>query len=388
MIFAVLLAAGTSSRFERSCPSGWPKARKDKLQALFDGRPVWRAGYDALTGHRRISGVGIVCRSGAEDRFTGSGAAFVVPGGKTRLESARIGAAATPESASIILVHDAARPGLSPQLIDRVLSAAEKHGAAVPALPVKDTLKRGPDWVRETVDRRELYQAQTPQAARRDWLLSALSEAREATDEAMALERAGYKVKLVEGEESNIKITSLDDLLRQASLHSGMASSTGFGYDVHAFSQDKERPLMLGGVLFPGEPGLAGHSDADVVLHAITDALLGAIGRGDIGEHFPNTDKRWSSADSVIFLQEAARQIASMSGVVTSVDATILAERPKIGEHRQEMRSKIAQELGISSRRVNVKATTSEGLGAIGRGEGIAAMAVVTVYLPAGRIEV
>ncbi|MCH8273541.1 MAG: 2-C-methyl-D-erythritol 2,4-cyclodiphosphate synthase [Armatimonadetes bacterium] len=381
MNFGVLLAAGSSSRFAASCPEGTPDALRDKLHGpLLPGMPVWRLSFDLLAGHPEVSAVGIVCPPGDEGRFQGAGAAFVVEGGATRLESARRGVAAVPADSEVVLVHDAARPLASPALVSRVLAAARKHGAAVPAIPIEDTLKRGPEFVLETVDRSDLFRVQTPQAARRDWLLDALLKAEEATDEAAALELAGYPVKLVEGAVENVKITTFADLERVLDLGFDMTSATGIGYDVHPFSDDPKRPLVLGGVLFPDERGLAGHSDADAVLHAVTDALLGAGGLGDIGRLFPDTDPAWKDADSRIFLREAVRRLKEGGARVGSVDVTVIAERPKIGPRRKEMEQVLAKELGIEPRRSNVKATTHEGLGAIGRGEGIAAIAVATVH--------
>ena len=363
MAFAVLLAAGSSTRFGR-----------DKLQIVLpDGRPLWRASFDKLLEHPQVSGVGIVCPSGAETTFIFPGAAFVVAGGNTRSESSKIGVENTPKE-DIVLVHDAARPRPSTELITRIIDATEQHSAAIPVIPVSDTIKRGPDWSRETLDRKDLFRAQTPQGAKRGLLLPALEKSPASTDEAMALENAGHKVKLVPGDESNIKITTeadLDQILRFQSV-------TGFGYDIHRFGPTG-RPLILGGVEFPGERPLEGHSDADVVLHALTDALLGSCGLGDIGDHFPNTDPKWKNADSRVFLRHAVELLKSEGARVASVDITVLAEAPKLSIKKEEIRVAIAQELGIAARNVSIKATTAEGLGAIGRGEGIAAMAVATV---------
>jgi 2-C-methyl-D-erythritol 4-phosphate cytidylyltransferase/2-C-methyl-D-erythritol 2,4-cyclodiphosphate synthase len=204
-----------------------------------------------------------------------------------------------------------------------------------------------------------------------------LPKALKATDEAAALEMAGFRVKLVLGDEANVKITTLSDLSRINMVQPIIA--TGFGYDVHAFTDHADRKLVLGGVLFPENKGLAGHSDADVLIHAIVDAILGACGAGDIGHHFPDTDPQWKDADSMVFLRSAAQWAGEAGWQIDNIDATVLAESPKVAPERSEMCRRISEELGISQRMVNIKATTSEGLGAIGRGDGIAAMAVATL---------
>jgi 2-C-methyl-D-erythritol 4-phosphate cytidylyltransferase/2-C-methyl-D-erythritol 2,4-cyclodiphosphate synthase len=367
MAFAVLLAAGSSERF----------GGQDKLQAkLPDGRPLWRRPFDVLRACEGVDGVGIVCRAGQEQLFSGVGADFVVPGGQTRRESSIIGAGHAPDG--LLLIHDAARAMVDKELVLRVLLAGLEVGAAVPLIPVVDTIKRVSGAKLETLDRDSLRAAQTPQAARKDWLLEALQACPDATDEAMALESMGRPVAAVEGNPTNFKVTTAADLDRMR-VTSGMASVTGFGYDVHQFSSEAGRPLLLGGVHFAGERGLDGHSDADVVLHAITDALLGTVGEGDIGQLFPNTDPRWKGADSRLFLREACSRVQQAGGSVLCVDVTVIAEAPKLGPRSGEMRRAIAREIGVDERQVNIKATTAEGMGALGRGEGIAAMAVATV---------
>jgi len=365
-VFAVLLAAGSSRRFGQT---------ENKLFArLPNGVRVWEAAFRALRTHARIDGVGIV---GNKREFGEADPDFLVEGGKTRCESSRIGVENAPHG-SLVLVHDAARPWASPQLIDRVIDAAQDFGAAVPVVPVVDTLKQVVDGrVHVTLPRDVIFRAQTPQAARREPLLSALEAHPETTDEASALEAAGFHVRAVAGEESNLKVTTRADL-PQASV----ITTTGFGFDIHAFSRDPERQLMLGGVKFDGAPGLDGHSDADVLLHALTDALLGTVGAGDIGELFPNDDPANKNADSIVFLRKAKTLVQKARGQILSVDLTVLAETPKLSGRRQEIRTRISQELGIPERRINIKATTMEGLGAIGRSEGIAAMATATVALP------
>lgn len=386
MTTAIILAAGYSSRFARSCPANW-KGETRKVHVEIEPRmPMWRLSYEQFRSHPHIESVGIVCRRGEINEFGVVDADFVVEGGKTRRDSCLAGVRAA-EGAEYVLVHDAARPFLTSGLISRVLSATSEFGAAIPALPIVDTIKRGNDVARETVDRSELFSAQTPQGSRRDWLLEGLERSESATDEAAALEAIGKQARLVPGEVENGKITEFGDLTRMLTMLYPVHSMTGVGYDVHPFSHEAGRRLMLGGLWFEGEAGLAGHSDADPVLHAITDALLGAVGKGDIGGLFPDTDERWRNADSRVFLREAAGLVRSAGGEIGAIDVTVIAERPRIGQRRQEMRSAIAQELKISESKVNVKATTPEGLGAIGRAEGIAAMAAATVYIRSRRQE-
>lgn len=365
-VFAVLLAAGESRRFDG--------AGNKLLQRLPGGRRVWEASFDALRNHPKVDGVGIV---GSDESFAKANADFVVPGGATRCESSLIGVRQAP-SGALVLVHDAARPWASQQLISTVIEGAKQSGACVPVVPVIDTLKSVEDGVvGRTVDRSKLYCAQTPQAAIREPLLEALFASPDATDEASALEFAGITVAAVPGEPANKKVTTRGDLPQGL-----LISSTGTGFDIHAFSADPNRKLMLGGVHFKGSRGLEGHSDADVLLHALTDALLGAIGGGDIGVLFPNTDPANKNVDSMTFVRRARDLVCDAGGSIVSIDLTLLAEAPKLGEKRAEIRKRISQELGLSERRINIKATTMEGLGAIGRSEGIAAMAAATVALP------
>ncbi|MBA3725957.1 MAG: 2-C-methyl-D-erythritol 2,4-cyclodiphosphate synthase [Armatimonadetes bacterium] len=374
MAFAVLLAAGNSSRFG-----------SDKLRLMMpEGMPLWRKSFDALRTHRLVSGVGVVCPKGGESDFRSSDADFVIAGGETRKESSLLGVAATPTDTDVVLVHDAARPFADAALIERVIRSATENGAAVPVLPVHDTVGRGGEWVEESLDREGLFRTQTPQGARREWLLDALSKAAHATDEASALKAAGYPVKVEAGSEENIKVTVRSDIRETRSV----ITVTGFGYDIHRFSDDPARPLLLGGVHFPGSMGLEGHSDADVVLHAVADALLGTCGLGDIGQLYPDTDPAWHNADSLVFLREAARLVSSKGGTLAAIDITVLAETPKLGEGREQIRAILSKEVGVAQSNINVKATTMEGLGAIGRGEGIAAMAVATVIRPLSHFEV
>lgn len=308
----------------------------------------------------------------------------VVAGGAERAHSVRLALEAIPQDASLVAIHDAARPFASPDLFRRVIEAARERGAAVAALPATDTVKESADGsdVSATLDRGRIWLAQTPQAFRVDWLLEAHRSLGEgaggATDEAALVEAMGRPVALIPGEKDNFKVTDAADWERARRMMGGNGSvltAVGFGYDVHAFEEG--RPCRLGGLDFPGETGLAGHSDADVVLHAVMDAMLGAAGLGDIGQHFPDTDDRFRGADSGALLREVVARVAGAGFVPLNVDLTIAAARPKVGPRREEMRERIASLIGLAPGRVNVKATTTEGLGFVGRKEGIACQAVV-----------
>ncbi len=305
--------------------------------------------------------------------------ARAVAGGAARADSVRNGLAAVSESA-VVLVHDAARPFATAELVARVAEAAARDGAALAAVPVTDTVKRAAAArdlrVAETLDRRTLWLAQTPQGFRRDLLLHAYeaagATAAAATDECSLVERLGSPVTLVSGEPGNFKITGPADVERaRAALEAPVA--LGVGYDTHRFSPG--RRLVLGGVEFDGD-GLLGHSDADVCAHAIGDSILGAAGLGDLGSHFPDTDPRWKGISSLVLLREIARKAAERGWRVGNCDVTLAARRPKIAPRAEEMRSRLAEALGIAPAQVNVKATTGEGMGFVGREEGIAAHAV------------
>jgi 2-C-methyl-D-erythritol 4-phosphate cytidylyltransferase/2-C-methyl-D-erythritol 2,4-cyclodiphosphate synthase len=286
------------------------------------------------------------------------------------------------ESSPYVLVHDGARPLVSGRLVDDVMEATRRCGAAVPLLPIADTVKTvdASGAVAKTVDRSSLRLSQTPQGARTDWLLQAMRQAADGgimvTDEAAALELAGRKVAAVAGEARNRKITSIEDLeeAREALGEEGRGYRIGSGFDIHRL--DAGRKLVLGGVVFEGESGLAGHSDADVVLHAAMDALLGAAGLGDIGALFPPRDERWKGADSALLAARVAALVREHGFEIVNVDLTVLAEGPAIAPMAERMRRSIASCLSIEPECVGLKATTLEGLGAIGRREGIACQAV------------
>jgi 2-C-methyl-D-erythritol 4-phosphate cytidylyltransferase/2-C-methyl-D-erythritol 2,4-cyclodiphosphate synthase len=313
----------------------------------------------------------------------------IVAGGPRRQDSvARAFQVISPRT-EIVVIHDAARPFVSPALIERTIGAAASEGAAVAALPARDTVKlaeEGEDGGRgqvgfhvlKTLRRERVFLAQTPQAFRKGILSDALIPGEDATDEATLVERAGHRVQLVEGEASNIKITTPEDLeLADAiarSLKPARTGRAGIGYDLHRLVEG--RPLILGGVAIPFEKGLWGHSDADAICHALTDAILGAAGAGDIGAHFPDTDARWSGASSLMLLEKTAAIVGAQGLEVGNVDVTVVAERPKLAPYIETMRANIAGALGIAVGLVSIKGKTNEGVDAIGRGEAIAVHAI------------
>jgi 2-C-methyl-D-erythritol 4-phosphate cytidylyltransferase / 2-C-methyl-D-erythritol 2,4-cyclodiphosphate synthase len=327
--------------------------------------------------------------------LAGGNASFGAPtiGGATRQQSVRNGLEALAEDGflpeAIVLVHDAARPFASAELVSRAIESARSHGAAVPGLPLTDTVKQvAPSGrIHGSPDRASLRTVQTPQAFRFDVLLAAHRQAADAgeydlTDDAAVVERAGHAVYVFEGEKENIKLTTADDFSRaEARLLGNLADiRCGQGFDVHAFGHGDH--VWLGGMKIPHDHGLEGHSDADVLAHAITDAILGALADGDIGAHFPPSDPKWKGAASSLFLADAVQRVKARGGVLAHVDATLICERPKIGPHREAIRQNLAKIMEIAPSRVALKATTSERLGFTGRGEGIAALATATVRLP------
>lgn len=308
------------------------------------------------------------------------------PGGATRQETVRLGLEALADYApDFVLIHDAARPLVPTHVIDGVIAALENGAAAaVPLLAVADTLRKqqNDQWV--TVPRDGLMRAQTPQGFRYDAILAAHRKFadREVTDDMALAELAGLPIAAVNGDETNIKVTKAEDFAVAEMFLAARLNDirTGSGYDVHKFCTGDH--VWLGGVSIPHTHGLEGHSDADVALHALTDAILGAIGNGDIGSHFPPSDERWRGAASWQFLDYAAGLVHARGGIIAHCDVTVICERPKVGPHRETMRAKIAEILHIDVDRVSVKATTTEGLGFTGRREGIAAQAIATVRLP------
>ena len=307
-----------------------------------------------------------------------------IPGGATRQDSVRAGLEAlVPHAPDIVLVHDAARPVIPPGTIPALLAALKEAPGAIPGAPVADTLKRVERGViLETVSRAGLFRAQTPQAFRFPALLAAhRSGATGATDDASLLEAIGLSVEVVPGSDDNIKLTYPEDQIRLERVMSvPLLPRVGTGFDVHVL--EAGRPLFLCGVRIVHEMGLAGHSDADVGIHALCDAIYGALAEGDIGRHFPPTQAAWKDADSARFLVHAAERIAARGGRLVNADVTLICERPKITPHAGAMMQRLADLLGVEAGRISVKATTTERLGFTGRGEGIAAQAVVSILVP------
>lgn len=369
---AIIVAAGSGIRAGGSVP---------KQFAPLAGRPMLAHSYAAMTSHPAIDTVLVVIGEGQEALLRAAlGDVDFVVGGASRRESVANGLTAL-GGAERVLIHDAARPFLSHAVIDRLLVALETVSGAIPGLPVADTLVSASGV---SVPRDGLMRVQTPQAFR----YAAIVEAhaawpadREATDDAQMLRALGQEVMVVEGSAMLEKVTHPGDFAAaEARFGAQMRVRTATGYDVHRFAEGEE--LWLGGVKIPYSRGLSGHSDADVALHAITDALLGTIGAGDIGMHFPPSDPKWRGAASAQFLQHAASLVAAEGGVIDFVDVTIICEAPKVGPHREAIRASIASILGLKPSEVSVKATTTERLGFTGRGEGMAAQAVATVRVP------
>ena len=367
-IAALVVAAGSGERFGGTQP-------KQYLPLM--GKPVVQWSIDAFQKHPMILDVYVVIHPEHKNYLQHP---HTVTGGNTRQESVRLGLEALRATKpDFVLIHDAARPLISDELITALCG---ETSAAVPALPVTDTIRRNG----KTESRDGLYTTQTPQAFPFDLIddLHQKHKDKSFTDDAALCEAEGHTVKIISGQRDNIKITHAEDFpLAEQYLSSRLGDvRMGQGYDVHRFVSSLSRKLMLCGISIPHDKILEGHSDADVGLHAITDAILGTIGDGDIGHHFSPTDARWKNADSAVFLKHAAELVARQGGIISHVDVTLICEAPKIAPHRESMRQKIADILGLPLHRISVKATTTEGLGFTGRGEGIAAQAVATVRLP------
>ena len=369
-----------------------------KQYRRLSGHPVIAHSFRSLRDHPAIDEVLVVIGAGQKQMLTDAvGPVRFVTGGATRRESVLNGLewVSANGGADRVLIHDAARPFLPPDVIDRLIAALDRSPGAIPTLRIVDTLVEqepinGQDGVElevgDTVDRSAFLRVQTPQAfafgpilaAHRAWPTQ-----EEATDDAQVLRRAGLRVTAVRGDPMLEKLTHPDDFTAaERRSGSAMISRSATGFDVHRLETGQE--LWLGGVLIPHDKGLSGHSDADVALHALTDALLGTIGAGDIGTHFPPSDPQWKGAASDQFLTHAVDMIAAGSGVIDFADLTLICEAPKIGRHRVAMRDRIAELLRIPASRVSIKATTTERLGFAGRGEGIAAQAIATVRMPEG----
>lgn len=379
----LILAGGSGSRVGADIP---------KQYLSVGGVPIIRRTVEAFLSHPAVDVVQLVIGAEDADRYAAALDGLDIPapvtGGASRQESGRKGLEALEaHDPDHVLIHDAARPFVDPATIDRVIDALQDAPAVLPAVPVADTLKRSegaPPVIAETVDRQNIWRAQTPQGFRFSDILAAHRAAAglEMTDDTAVAEHAGLAVSLVHGSEENFKITMPEDLRRAERITGNMTGETriGSGFDVHAFGDGNK--VILCGVEIPHDRALEGHSDADVALHAVTDALLGAIAEGDIGSHFPPSDPQWRGAASRVFLEHAASLITGRSGSIGNIDLTIICEAPKIGPHRDAMRQSLSDMLNIEPDRVSVKATTTEKLGFTGRGEGIAAQASVTVRLP------
>jgi len=373
-VTAVIVAAGSGSRMGGHAPKQFQK---------LGSKSVLARAVDALARHPRIDTVRVVIGEGQQDEarlaLGGRDVGSLIVGGRERDGSVRAGLDAI--SGDIVLVHDAARPFCPTEVIDRLLDSLQTCDGAVPVLPVADTLARASETLGEPIGREGAVRVQTPQAFRLGALRDAYAQwnGPPPTDEATVARAAGLKVAAVEGASSLEKLTGPADWERAESLMLPLVSRTGMGFDVHAFGGGG--PLMLGGVAIPHDRGLAGHSDADVLLHAITDALLGAAGAGDIGDHFPPSDRRWKDADSAQFAAHAAAIVRESGGTIDFIDCTLICEAPRIGPYRVAMRSRVADILGMSERCISIKATTTERLGFTGRGEGIAAQAVASVRM-------
>ena len=371
-VAVVLAAAGSGSRMG---------APGNKVLLSLDGKPVLSHSLDCFSVMDEVCELVVVTRE--VDRQAVSELVHqavpdkktqVVLGGASRQDSVYLGLLALTTPAEWIVIHDGARPFITPGLVRKGLRAAQEHRAVGIAVPVKDTIKKVQDgFVLETPDRAELWAMQTPQIFARDLILQAYAWAQEeglsVTDDCSVLEAFGHPVHIVPGEYANIKITTPDDLPQST------AFSVGFGYDVHALAAN--RPLILGGVLIPHDKGLLGHSDADVLTHALVDALLGAMGGGDIGELFPDTDPKYKGACSIDLLKQVLVIMEDRQFTLGNLDITVMAEKPKLKTWKTSIKSKLAQVLAIEESQINLKATTTEGLGFVGREEGIAAQAVV-----------
>lgn len=376
---ALLVAAGTGSRAGGDTPK--------QFQTIY-GKTVIAHAVDALTGHTAIDGVIVVHGAGqdtaARTALCEKPVLAFIEGGATRRDSVRAGLEAIAAIGGVtrVLIHDCARPFLPASVIDRLLATLDKASGAIPVLPVVDTL------VRESGDiiaRDGLHRVQTPQAFTLDAILAAhrvWDASREATDDAQMLRAFGHDVALVTGDEALEKLTFPADFQKaEARMNAQRTIRTGMGYDVHRLAAGEE--LWLAGVHIPHCKGLAGHSDADVGIHALVDAILGALADGDIGSHFPPSDPQWRGVASSRFLDHARSLVAARGGRIEHIDLTLICEAPKIGPHRDAMRARLADIMAIPLDRVSVKATTTERLGFAGRGEGIAAQAIATLSLPA-----
>ena len=394
----LVLAAGKGARL-----GGTPKQYRQ-----FHGRDIWLYPVLTLAEHGNCQGGVIICPDGENEYHLAKLAEYqlnnwiVATGGNERQDSVRAGLEAlhytkqNPSTGALtgdcVLIHDAARPFIEAALLDRLISAyQEGYQAVIPALPPADSLKAvHENFVKGQVDRDQVMRVQTPQLFDFDLIyeLHQRYAGSRFTDDSALAEEAGIPVYVVEGAPESFKITTEADwiMAQRLSLHSIMENRTGYGYDVHQFSENAmpNSTIMLCGVAIPHDHQIIAHSDGDVALHALTDAILGAIADGDIGVHFPPSDEKWKNASSDQFLADACQRLKAQQGRVIHCDVTIIAEAPKVTPHRENMRQTLSHIMGISINRISIKATTSETMGFIGRGEGIAAHAMVSVAIPAG----
>jgi 2-C-methyl-D-erythritol 4-phosphate cytidylyltransferase/2-C-methyl-D-erythritol 2,4-cyclodiphosphate synthase len=375
-VSAIIAAGGRGLRFGGSSP---------KQLLTLGGRPILARSVDAFVACDAISEIVVALPadlaaappSYLEQRGK---PVTVVSGGDERRTSVANAFACISDRAEIVVIHDAARPLVSADLIRRTVAAASETGAAIAALRAHDTVKQtdGAGAITATLPRERIYLAQTPQAFRVPVLRDALRLAGEATDEAMLAERAGHTVRVVDGDPRNLKITTPDDLMMAEHLTTGSAPvpalRIGNGYDLHRLVPG--RPLILGGVRIPFEKGLEAHSDGDVICHAVTDAVLGAAGAGDIGRHFPDTDAAWKNADSIELLRRASAIVREAGYAIVNVDVVVIAQKPKLAPYAEAIRGNVAGALGCDASQVSVKGKTNEGVDSMGAGESIAVHAV------------
>lgn len=372
-VWAVVVAAGSGARMG---------GEKSKTLLPVGGMPCIR--HSVTTLRKACEGVVVVIRPEEQEMFSRalSGLDVVFTGGgASRRQSVERGLRCLPTDCEWVLIHDGARPFASGDLIQRLIEAAQLHGAAIPALPVTDTIKMTKDglYISGTVDRSTLRSVQTPQAFHKDQLIRAYAAvSEEVTDDAAAMEAMGHRIMLVEGEKSNIKLTTPEDLIMaETMMFPNVPPRMGTGFDVHKLVEG--RPLILCGITVPYEKGLLGHSDADVALHALTDALLGACALGDIGSHFPDNKEEYKGISSVVLLKRIKEDLAEKGFIPYNVDITIVAQKPKLAPYIPQMRRMVAETLDLPLDFVSVKATTTEHLGFEGRGEGISATAAAVV---------
>lgn len=375
-VAAIIVAGGQGTRTGADLPK--------QFVEIAHGRTMLDVTLQAFLSCAEVDEVIVAVPAGFADRVPSAARLQIVAGGARRQDSMANALARVSDKADVVLVHDAARPFVSQALITATIAAARQHGAAIAALPVSDTVKRtaaseSRRVIRETLPRDEIVLAQTPQGFRRELLVAALAAARdsEVTDEAMLVEHAGIPVFVVEGDPTNVKITTAEDLelaRRQFGGPTTAPSRIGTGYDLHRLVSG--RPLILAGVSIPFEMGLQGHSDADIVCHAVTDAILGAAALGDIGLLFPDTDPQWKDANSLELLRTAVERVRGVGFVVSNIDVTVIAERPRLRPYIDQMRAALARVLGVEMTAVSVKGKTNETVDATGRSEAMACHAV------------